>query len=76
VLLFNLFLSPQKNKIYTIHPNGDPNVISQGIRSPLILEGVNFDKVFVKWGNLNEKLLNGVISVKNVKVEDKKWNLL
>jgi hypothetical protein len=59
------------SKIYSIHPNGDLNVISQGIRSPLILEGVNIDKVFVKWGNLNEKLLNGVISVKMLKLRVK-----
>jgi hypothetical protein len=30
-----------------------------------ILEGVKIGKTFTKWGNLNENLLNGVISVKN-----------
>jgi hypothetical protein len=31
---------------------------------------------FTKWGNLNEKLLNGVISVKKLKLGGKNWILL
>jgi hypothetical protein len=30
-----------------------------------ILEGVKIGKTFAKWGNLDENLLNRVISVKN-----------
>jgi hypothetical protein len=35
------------------------------------LEGVNSDKTSDKWGNPDEKQLNGVISVNNVKVRGK-----
>jgi hypothetical protein len=31
---------------------------------------------FAKWGNLDENLLNGVISVKKLKIGGKNWNLL
>jgi hypothetical protein len=41
-----------------------------------LLKGVKFGIAFVKWGNPDEKLVNRVISVKNVKVESKNWNLL
>jgi hypothetical protein len=40
------------------------------------LKEVKNGKSFAKWGNLAEKMLNGVISVKEVKLEGKKWNLL
>jgi hypothetical protein len=62
-------------KIYTIHPKAIQCQISMQ-QSPLILKGVKSGKTFVTWGNLDEKLLNRVISVKNVKVEGTKWNLL
>jgi hypothetical protein len=35
-----------------------------GIKSQLILQGVNFGKVLIKWGIPNEKTVNGVISKK------------
>jgi hypothetical protein len=41
-----------------------------------ILEGVKIGKTFAKWGNLDENLLNGVISVKKLKIGGKNWNLL
>jgi hypothetical protein len=40
------------------------------------LKGVKTDKFFAKWGNMDEKLLNGVYGVKNVKLRGEKWNLL
>jgi hypothetical protein len=40
------------------------------------LEGVKNVIIFTKWGNSNENLLNGVISVKIVKLGGKNWNLL
>jgi hypothetical protein len=33
-----------------------------------ILEGVKIGKTFAKWGNLDKNLLNGVISVKKLKI--------
>jgi hypothetical protein len=42
----------------------------------IILKGVRFGKIFIKWGNYDENLLNGVITVKKVKLGGKKWNLL
>jgi hypothetical protein len=33
-------------------------------------------KTFAKWDNLDENLLNGVISVKKLKIGGKNWNLL
>jgi hypothetical protein len=41
-----------------------------------ILEGVKIGITFAKWGNLDENLLNGVISVKKLKIWGKNWNLL
>jgi hypothetical protein len=41
-----------------------------------ILEGVKIGNFFAKWGNLDENLLNGVISVKKLKIGSKNWNLL
>jgi hypothetical protein len=38
--------------------------------------GVKNGKTFPKWGNLDEKLLNGVISVQNGKLGGKKRNSL
>jgi hypothetical protein len=32
--------------------------------------------ILIKWGNLDENLLNRVISIKNVKLGGKNWNLL
>jgi hypothetical protein len=43
----------------------------QGIKSQLILHGVNFGKILVIWGNPNENPLNGVISVKMSKLRVK-----
>jgi hypothetical protein len=40
------------------------------------LEGVKNVMIFTKWGNLDENLLNRVISVKIVKLGGKNWNLL
>jgi hypothetical protein len=40
------------------------------------LDGVKIGRNYTKWGNQDEKLLNGVINVKIVKLEGKKWNLL
>jgi hypothetical protein len=40
------------------------------------LEGVKMGTILIKWGNLDENLLNRVISVKNVKLGGKNWNLL
>jgi hypothetical protein len=40
------------------------------------LEGVNVGTIFTKWGNLDENLLYGVITVKFVKLGGKNWNLL
>jgi hypothetical protein len=37
---------------------------------------VKASKFFAKWGNTDEKLLNEVICVKNIKLGDKNWNLL
>jgi hypothetical protein len=41
-----------------------------------ILEGVKIGITFAKWGNLDENLLNRVISVKKLKIGGKNWNLL
>jgi hypothetical protein len=41
-----------------------------------ILEGVKTGKTFSKWGNTEEKLLNGVICVKNDKTGGKTQNSL
>jgi hypothetical protein len=40
------------------------------------LKGVKTAKTFAKWGNMDEKLLNGVNGVENVKLRGKNWNLL
>jgi hypothetical protein len=40
------------------------------------LQGVNSGETSYKWGNPDEKLLNGVISVNNVRVRGKNWNSL
>jgi hypothetical protein len=45
-------------------------------KRPKILRGVKYGKTFSKWGNLDEKLLNGVISVQNGKLGGKKQNSL
>jgi hypothetical protein len=37
---------------------------------------VKIGKTFVKWGNTDEKILNGVVSVKKIKLRGKNWNLL
>jgi hypothetical protein len=37
---------------------------------------VKSGKSFAKWGNYGEKLLNWVITVKNMKLWGKNWNLL
>lgn len=37
---------------------------------------VKFDIIFTKWGNTDEKLLNGVIHVKKIELWGKNWNLL
>jgi hypothetical protein len=50
--------------------------LNQPIKSLQKLVGVTIDTTFTKWGNWEENLLNGVISVKIVKLEGKKWNLL
>jgi hypothetical protein len=42
----------------------------------IILKGVRFGKTFAKWDNYDENLLNGVITVKKVKLGGKKWNSL
>jgi hypothetical protein len=36
-----------------------------------ILGRVKSGKGFVKWGKMNEKILNGIISVKNIKLGGK-----
>jgi hypothetical protein len=41
-----------------------------------ILVRVKNGKTFTKRGNVNKNLLNGVISVKNVKLGGKNWNSL
>jgi hypothetical protein len=41
-----------------------------------ILGGVKNGTTCAKWGNLDENVLNEVISVKKVKLGGKKWNLL
>jgi hypothetical protein len=41
-----------------------------------ILGRVKSGKGFVRWGNTDEKLFNRVISVKNIKLGGKNWNLL
>jgi hypothetical protein len=41
-----------------------------------ILGRVKSGKGFVKWGKTDEKILNGVISVKNINLGGKNWNLL
>jgi hypothetical protein len=38
-------------------------------------EGVETGRSFVKWGNMDTNLLNGVTNVKNVKLGSKNWNL-
>ena len=40
------------------------------------LRGVKYGKTFTKWSNLDEKMLNGVISVTNDKTWGKNWNSL
>jgi hypothetical protein len=40
------------------------------------LRRVKTGKSFVKWGNMDKILLNRVISVRNVKLKCKNWNLL
>jgi hypothetical protein len=40
------------------------------------LEGVKVGTIFTKWGNSDKNLLNGVITVKIVKLGGKNWNLL
>jgi hypothetical protein len=40
------------------------------------LRRVKTGRSFVKWGNMDKILLNRVISVRNVKLEGKNWNLL
>jgi hypothetical protein len=35
------------------------------------LKGVKIDKTFAKWGNIDEKLLNVVYGVNNVKLRGK-----
>jgi hypothetical protein len=51
-------------------------VITQGQYAHKILGGVKNGTTFAKWGNLDENVLNEVISVKKVKLGGKKWNLL
>jgi hypothetical protein len=41
-----------------------------------ILGRVKTGRTFAKWGNMDEKMLNGVISVKNIKLGGKNWNSL
>jgi hypothetical protein len=53
-----------------------PTTEIQSLKAHKILEGVKIGKTFAKWGNLDENLLNGVISVKKLKIGVKKWNLL
>jgi hypothetical protein len=49
---------------------------NQPSKTQKILEGVKIGKTFSKWGNLDENLLNGVISVKKLKIGSKNWNYI
>jgi hypothetical protein len=40
------------------------------------LKGVKIGKVYTKWGNSDENLLNRVIAVKIIELRGKNWNLL
>ena len=40
------------------------------------LDGVKIGTTITKWGNYDENNLNGVITIKIVKLEGKTWNLL
>jgi hypothetical protein len=46
------------------------------LRSSARSDGVERYRTGSKWGNLDENLLNGVISVKKLKLGGKNWNLL
>jgi hypothetical protein len=45
---------------------------TQPSKTHKVLEGVKICKTFAKWGNFDENLLNGVISVKKMKIGGKK----
>ena len=53
--------------LYQSIGRSDPQLSSSSQK----LEGVKIGKTFTKWGNLDEKLLNGVIIVKIVKLGGK-----
>ena len=53
----------------------DPTIVTHQSECSKKLNGVNCGNIFAKWGKMDEILLNGVISVKNVKIGGKNRNL-